>query len=166
MPKTEDYLNEIRIIAAGNGGMVKPEDVVEFAKAPTTALHSVFTWDDTKAAEAYRLQQARQILRIVVEVLPGDDPLKYRATVSLKEDRYNGMGYRIMADVLTDARLREIMLIEARADMAIFMEKYESLKELAAVFEAMGKVVKVKGKTKTSRKAETAKYKRPPQATA
>jgi len=133
---------------------------VEFAKSPTTALHSVFTWDDTKAAEAYRLQQARQILRVVVEVLPGDDPLKYRATVSLKEDRYNGMGYRIMADVLTDARLREIMLMEARADMAIFMDKYESLKELAAVFEAMSKVVK----TKPARKS--AKYKTAAQPTA
>jgi len=165
MPKTEDYLSEIRVIAAENGGMVKPEAVVEFAKTPTTALHSVFTWDDTLAAHAYRLQQARQILRVVVEVLPGDDPLKFRAMVSLKEDRYNGMGYRITADVLTDARLREIMLNEARADMQVFMAKYEDLKELSSVFEAMQKVVKTKPKS-TRKTGGASKYKRSPQPTA
>jgi hypothetical protein len=142
--------------------MVRPEDVVDFAKDPTTALHYCFTWDDTKAAKEYRLQQARQVLRAVVSVLPGDDPLKYRAMVSLKDDRYNGLGYRVMADVLTDGRLRGIMLAEALAEMQVFMAKYEGLKELAEIFAAMKRVVKTKPARRSSRKG---KYKQPPQPT-
>jgi hypothetical protein len=162
MAKREEYLHEIREIAAANGGFIKAEDVVRFAKNPTTALHSCFTWDDNEAAKAYRLHEARAILRVVVAVLPGDDPLRYRATVSLKEDRYNGVGYRIMADVLTDSRLREVMLVEALAELQVFMAKYEGLKELASIFEAMSKIVK----TKPRKSRGAAKYKQAAQPTA
>lgn len=157
MPKNEEYLKEIRYIAAQNSGFVTPEDVVEFAKNPATSLHHVFTWDDSLAAEKYRLQEARQILRVVVSVLPGDDPLVFRAMVSLKEDRYNNQGYRIMADVLTDERLREILLAEAKEEMLVFMAKYEGLKELVNIFAAMQEIT-VKPTHKVKREA---KYKRP-----
>jgi hypothetical protein len=156
--KKEEYLKELNEIASQNDGMLRPEDVVAFAKNPTTALHGCFTWDDTEAAQSWRLQQARQVIRVAVTVLPGGNPLKYRAFVSLKEDRYNDQGYRTMVDVMGDERLREIMLIEAMAEMQVFMAKYENLKELASVFAEMQKVVKTPRKAKASR---TTKYRRP-----
>ena len=166
MAKKEDYLGELREIAAQNDGMLRPEDVVDFAKNPTTALHGCFTWDDTEAARAWRLQQARQVVRVMVAVLPGGDPLKYRAYVSLKEDRYNNLGYRAMVDVMSDGRLREIMLVEAMAEMQVFMAKYENLNELAAIFAAMAAVVKPARVRKAKGAAPATKYKRQPQPTA
>ena len=160
MAKRDEYLQELREIAAQNGGMVRPDDVVAFAKNPTTALHGCFTWDNNKAGEILRRQEARQILRVMVAVLPGEDPLKYRAYVSLKEDRYNGEGYRAVVDVMSDGRLREIMLIEAMAEMQVFMNKYENLKELAGIFAAMTEVVKTKSARKTQGTRQ-AKYRRP-----
>ena len=39
-----------------------PKNILEFARSENTELHKCFEWDDTKAAEKYRLQQARQIV--------------------------------------------------------------------------------------------------------
>ena len=50
------------------GARPSPESVIEQARSKNSALHRHFTWDDTKAAHAYRIQQATQILRVVVTV--------------------------------------------------------------------------------------------------
>lgn len=52
-------------IAEGNGGILKPEDVVEAAKNQTSALHPFFTWSVEEAAHERWLDQARQLIRSV-----------------------------------------------------------------------------------------------------
>ena len=47
-----------------------PEKTVALAQDADTELHKCFTWDDTKAAHAHRLQEARQIISIIVEDVP------------------------------------------------------------------------------------------------
>lgn len=39
-----------------------PEEILEKAKDPDSELHKCFEWDDSVAAEKYRLQQARTIM--------------------------------------------------------------------------------------------------------
>ena len=46
-----------RIKKSNEEGLLKAEEVVEFARNPTTALHDRFTWDDSAAARQYRLQK-------------------------------------------------------------------------------------------------------------
>jgi hypothetical protein len=155
MPKESKYLSELHEIMAQNGGMLRPEDVVSFAKNPTTALHSAFTWEDDEAAHNWRLWQARQVIIRVSAVYPDTEPeTKYRAFVSLKADRYNDRGYRAMVDVLADGNLREVMLAEAMMDMQAFMQKYDTLKELAGVFAEMQKVVKRRGRPRKRREVQ------------
>ena len=43
-------------------GALTPENILEASKTEGAYLHKLFTWDDQKAANLYRLQQARQIL--------------------------------------------------------------------------------------------------------
>lgn len=144
MSKKAKYLDELKQIMTENGGMLRPEDVIEYAKDPTTNLHDAFTWDDSIAANAWRKHQARQLIRVSMEFLPMDPPTKYKVFLSLKEDRYNDRGYRAMVDVLADGDLRQVMLSEAIMDMETFMQKYDTLKELAGVFAEMQKVIKKK----------------------
>ena len=61
---------ELETIRRNAGGVLRPEDVVSFAADPDTELHSRFEWDDTEAAQQYRLWQARQLIRVTVTVLP------------------------------------------------------------------------------------------------
>lgn len=46
-------------------GRLTPEGVVKAAARADSPLHSHFEWDDSKAGHAYRLQQARQLIRSV-----------------------------------------------------------------------------------------------------
>lgn len=45
---------------------ITPENVLEYAKDPDSELHKCFDWDDTSAANKYRLTQARQVIRFIM----------------------------------------------------------------------------------------------------
>jgi hypothetical protein len=54
-------------------GHVTRERVIEDARNPTSPLHRHFTWDDTKAADKWRLYQARKLINCYdVRILNGD----------------------------------------------------------------------------------------------
>lgn len=134
-------LEELTLIADSNNGFIDPVKVVEYARSPDTALHSKFEWDDTEAAEKYRIWQARMIIRAEVEVITEANDTPSRRFVSLLDDRKadTDRGYRAMVSVLSDEALRMKLLDEAKRDMLLFRRKYSMLKELAEVFAAMDK---------------------------
>ena len=138
-----DYIEELERIRLAHGGILRPADVVEFAKNPNTALHSRFEWDDTEAARQYRLVQARETIRVVVQTTRPTDNAT-RVYVSLTDDRArDGGGYRTMDDVMRSAAMREALLKQARADMTRFAQKYQQLTELSAVVTEMRFVLDV-----------------------
>ena len=51
-----------------NGGILRPENVVETARPPKSSLHGFFTWDNSEAAEKWRLEEARTLIRTVTIV--------------------------------------------------------------------------------------------------
>ena len=150
---------ELRFIQSNNNGTLQPADVVEYAKDPETLLHNKFEWDDSDAAHQYRLWQARRVIRLELVIVgnaagtPGKVILdrndinispgkSTRAYISLSIDRTGEVknGYRSIEDVVSDDELRQEMLKDARKDMNLFRRKYDMLKELSAVFDAMDKV--------------------------
>jgi hypothetical protein len=142
---------ELELVRKKHRGRLKPEDVVDFARNPKTQLHKCFEWDDTEAAQRFRLMQAREVIRVAVVVLPNTNA-PVRAYVSLQRDRKTGRGYRATAQVLSDGQLREELVAEALADMEMFKLRYHVLKELARVFDAMDKAVKTLAPVKRKRK--------------
>jgi hypothetical protein len=138
--KNNKTIAELKRIAKENGGLLKPEIVVREARPRSSPLHSRFTWNDTKAAQEYRLWQARQLIRVVVEVIDGIKG-SHEVFVSLTSDR-KASGYRVMTDVLSNAQMRAMMLQDALDELEMFRDKYRRLKELATVFAAIRKVRK------------------------
>jgi hypothetical protein len=134
---------ELEQIRRANGGLLRPEDVVRFARNKRTALHEEFEWDDAKASAEYRLEQARKVIRITVELLPAphssQEPI--RAYVSVSSDRSQpGGGYRAIGDVLTDDDLRTELVNDALAEVKRWRRKHERLQELVPIFRAIEKV--------------------------
>lgn len=153
MTRRQDEIEEaLAPIAAANCGILRPADVVEDARDPESRLHREFTWDDTAAAIAHRLWQARElILSVYVTIAPGDPKTLTRAYVSLRADRrQEGGGYRAIVDVLSDDGRRTALLAEAKADMAHFVRKYKTFSELAPVVKAMRKALGRKRQRKAS----------------
>ena len=155
----ETITEELRFIQTNNNGTLLPYQVVEYAKDPNTLLHKKFEWEDSVAAYQHRLWQARQVIRLELIVVdrksetpgkifinmdPGEaeEGKATRAFISLSIDRRGEAknGYRSIEDVVSDEYMRAQMLEDARKDMNLFRRKYNMLKELSEVFDAMDKV--------------------------
>lgn len=137
----KDIISELSRIAAKSGGILKPELVIEEARRPSSPLHGRFTWADTEAAHLWRLEEARRLIRVTVQMIPNGSDEPERIWVSLKQDQNKeGGGYRTLVSVLSDADLRKQLLNEALEDMKYFEEKYSHLKELAEVFASIKKL--------------------------
>lgn len=146
---SEQRAKELELVRTSHGGTLKPEDVVEFAKDDETALHSAFTWNDGEAASAYRLWQARQVIRVCVTIREGEKGPPIPVYVSLYEDR-GTEGYRRLVDVMSDEERREKLLQQALGELKYWKAKYSQLEKLTPVFKAADKVERLAGKTKSS----------------
>jgi hypothetical protein len=131
-----ERIAELQRIADRNNGLLLPEEVVKAAKSPKSALHTCFEWDNTKAAQAHRLWQARQLISVTVNYL-NNTKETVPMFVSLSSDREKGGGYRTLVSVLSDDEQRKQLLEDAYEDMQTFKRKYKRLEELTEVFEAM-----------------------------
>lgn len=124
-----------------SGGNLDPVAVVEAARDEASPLHSCFTWDDSEAADQFRLIEARKLIQVQVELLPGSSDSS-PVWVSLTTDRNAGGGYRPLVKVLSHADQRAMLLADALRELEYFRKKYGMLKGLAAVFAAAKKVKK------------------------
>jgi hypothetical protein len=134
---------EVMRLAEVSGGLLKPHAVVDAARAEESPLHGWFEWDDTAAAEAWRVEQARQLIQVTVTVIEtsSQKAVSVRALVSLPRDRQAG-GYRVVTTVLGDSELRAEMLADALAELNRVRQRYSTLRELAPVFAAIESLAK------------------------
>lgn len=138
----QTVLSELHRLAQLNGGVLLPSTVVDAARDAASPLHGQFEWDDSEAAERYRLWQARQLIRVTVRMIKPEEPNSAaRVFVSLSTDRNESGGYRVLADVLSNERMRAQLMEDARIEMRAFQRKYSDLTELANVFVAMEKAM-------------------------
>jgi hypothetical protein len=81
-------------------GRLIPEDVVDAAKNPNSSLHTYFTWDDTEAAAAFRLQEARALIkRIRVSVVRTDESVVHVPSFIRSPQ---GAGYQNISVMITN----------------------------------------------------------------
>jgi len=139
---------ELAEIQRQNNGLLDPQMVVDYARNPETALHSRFEWDDTEAAEKYRLWQARQIIRmelVVIEEPVTKQTIQIRQYVSLPSDRIitgrERKGYREITSVLKDDEKRQELFKAAKQDMIIFKRKYQMLQQVSKVINAIDEIL-------------------------
>lgn len=116
----------------GEDGLVYPREAVEWARRhKKSALHAQLLWDDTQAAEEYRVWQVRSLIAIHIVDAEGD-----RRLVSLSIDRVKDGGYRAIEDLAENVDFRQVMLNDALEELDRLQRKYSRLKELDRVWEA------------------------------
>lgn len=136
------YLHELEAVAQEHGNVLRPEDVIEYARDPNTALHARFSWDNSHAAHQWRLHQARNLIRVSIKHIGREIQTPIRAFVSLKSDRTaEGGGYRSTVQVMSDSDRRDEMLRDALADLVAIRRKYSHLQELAQIFAAVDQLL-------------------------
>lgn len=127
-----------RIKRAG-GGILRPKAVVDAAREKSSPLHRYFEWDNTRAAEAYRIWQARQLIVVVTMEFTKrrDEIVTVQQYVSLGSDRKGSGGYRALVDVIRDESKRQEFVEGMLTDIHIFRLKYQVIKEAAEIILAM-----------------------------
>lgn len=118
------------------GDEVKPEQVLERAKDKKSELHKCFEWDNSIAAEKYRVFQARQVINhlIVVKREVDDEekePVQFR--VMMKNDRSEMSGYKQTIVMVKDEDEYRKLLEQAYAELHAFKKKYQCLSELSEI---------------------------------
>ena len=69
----------------------KTESVVLAASSPKSPLHKYFEWNNTKASDQWRLQQARNLVSSIVEVTyVGGEPVEQRSFLSVHDEDQAG----------------------------------------------------------------------------
>lgn len=134
-------------IGGKNNNRLSPKSVLKDARKKSSPLHKLFTWDDSLAAEKYRLGEARHIIRnitVVVEDL-GEDQAPVRAYYSISHkslpESTEAVGtYLCLADAMADPDTRRMLLAQILDEAARWRERGKHFRELAEVFEALDRV--------------------------
>ena len=117
-------------------GKVTKEDFLEASRPEDSATHALFEWDDSKAAEAYRLDQSRTIINSlrVVYVKPDKEEVKVSAFVQTYKENGNAV-YENVYDALKDDGKREVILNRIRGELNAFIVRNQHIEELADLLE-------------------------------
>ena len=136
----ETIYNEIMSI----GETVRPSDVVELARDENTALHNLFTWDDSVAAERYREHEAGCIIRNIVIVendKQNDDKENVVVVRAIMSTNERTKEYTTVQRIVTNKDSYTRLLAAALAELTAFKKKYETLSgDLEVVFDAIDQI--------------------------
>lgn len=136
-------------IAADGGGELTPKAVVETARNPRHVLHRHFEWDDNKAAELFRQDQARSIIRSIHA--EDDDASEGHAPAFVSVADKGGVSYRTLDAIKNSADLQARVLAAAERDLEAFNRRYTSLQDVCAIIRTAQAAVAAKRKKADNR---------------
>lgn len=128
----EDLKNSVGLTA---------ENLVDASRPEGAPLHNEFEWDDGIAAEEWRKEQARYIIRHLTVKIDEVKAEPVRAFFSIKSEDDNKCKYEPIIEILKDKGKTNSLLDMALNEMIAFKRKYKMLRELANVFDAIDKVI-------------------------
>lgn len=157
--KPELAVQELDALEDENG-TISVDDVVERAQDEDNPLHRAFTWDNTKAADMHRRDEARRLLRSLVvvyrrsdgtETPPVNYAMKVRYVRSLDASKSGRTvdpspeGVRLQLHsqprmyttsrtLADDAYLRQRVISQAWQELKSFQKKYEHFTEFDRLF--------------------------------
>lgn len=135
-------------------GAVTSRAFLEYSRPEESETHDMFEWDDSIAAEKYRLAQSGRIInqlqvevvyvgdrtprKIDVEVTRTEAPRKVSAFVNVTPRSTRGSAvFNNIQDAMSDENKSKQVLMNALADLKAFEEKYSTYKELYEVINAI-----------------------------
>lgn len=112
---------------------ITPQEMIEKARNEKSELHKCFEWNDTIAAEKYRLQQARNVLAMLVFKPKTEEEQQVRIFSLTTEKSV----YQPTKQFLVQSDEYQDLLKRALAELETFKRKYSTLNELEEVFKAI-----------------------------
>ena len=115
------------------------QNLVEASREEDAPLHNEFEWNDSIAAEKYREDQARYLIRSITICQETNDekttPIIVRAFFQTTSEEYENI-----AVIFSDEEKKSALLERALMELEWFKTKYASLKDLDLIFNAIDKL--------------------------
>ena len=115
-------------------GVVRPAAVVEAAMNPKSEMHRIIEWNDERAANLYREEQARSIIRSIRLVYSGDDGEEKERRVFIHIDKSHvdedeGGGY-VLIEKISQFDAEDYVSEKAAQGLIEWCERYAELSEM------------------------------------
>jgi hypothetical protein len=136
--KAQEVGERLEELRAGRGGFITPDAVVTVAAKDDDPLHPLFEWNDAKAAHAFRLATARELIADVMVVyadeLEGASTEPVRAFASVGTSA-NASAYTSTLEAMRSPAMRADVLAQAKRELEGWRRRYKVYQELAAVVQ-------------------------------
>ena len=120
-------------------GKREASDLVDASRPEDAPLHPLFEWNDSVAAEKYREDQARCIIRHVCIIQDEDEEEAQPIRAFFQIDSESN-DYEPTIVIMNDEEKYERLLEIAKRELKAFENKYHQLVELKNVFNAIDKL--------------------------
>ena len=128
-----EYGKRIDWLASKQSGSITPKEVLADAMNKTSPLHGYFEWDNSIAAEKWRVSQANYLLRSIEVVVTRSDgtEMQVRQYYSITEQTEDGreQSYYMLGVVLNDADKRAAVIADAFREVENWRLRYEQYSE-------------------------------------
>lgn len=146
-------------------GSVTSKSFLDASRDEESPTHSLFEWDDSVAAERWRLRQSQGIigqLQIEIVVEESDDPVREvelqieevpednirKVPAFVNVNPYGRFGaskttegsYVNLATAMSDEDKRKVVLENVLNELSVYQRKYFMYKELSEIFDAIDSV--------------------------
>lgn len=142
--RSEQIRAALGVIAEANNGLLNPSHVVDAARDPSSILHEEFDWDDTSAADAYRLMQAGALIRRVKFTVVKENVQNKsvqitttRAFQSRPSTRHADGGYESVEKIMADPQKRDELIDQVLRELSAYRRRYADLVALSEVWDAI-----------------------------
>lgn len=117
----------------GIGESATPAQIVDRAKDPGSELHKCFEWNDTKAAEKYRIYQARQVVCHLVIKRTEEERMENKPEIRMLHKPTQESGYKPVTLIMQNQDEYQKLLAMAYADLQKFKARYSALTEMEEI---------------------------------
>ncbi len=131
--------------------------LLEESRPKKAVLHNEFTWDDSKAAEQWRLEEAGNIIRSVQVVYEHGPSEPQRAYVIEERPADSSATYAPVHEVLERQSSKDRLILELLADLQAFRRRFVLVSDLSHVVPVLDSLI---AETETVIAADPPKKKR------
>lgn len=117
-------------------GELTAKNLVDVSRPENAPLHGCFNWNNEIAAELYREEQSRHLIRCLITV-PENNVVATRAYFNIVR---NESEYHSINVILEVQDKYESMMAMALKELQTFEKKYAILKQLKPVFDAINEI--------------------------
>ena len=118
-------------------GKLTASSLLEYSKDPKSPLHSLFQWDNEKASNQWRLQQARLVINNVqITVLSADKPKEISAYEIVKVEQ--GTSYKnITTFTKSDIEYVKEQTLKTLQQVSIKLQAYKQFDKIVCDLEGI-----------------------------